>query len=313
MRLAAFEYDLGGFEVRSTCALPGLRARPDARESLRIHVETAGGPPPAAGQELFRWPGLYGLTLATLDEGWLFSTRAHGAAALSADGRTLRCFPDAASSSDWPDVVVRRILPRIAQWHGRVALHASTIADARSAIVLLGPSQAGKSTLAAAMRGRGWRVLSDDISLFDADRTSASAFPTTAGVCLWPDSLSAIVGPGVAGRRVAGHAAKQWVGEGHDSPERACPVSALVLLDPRDDGDASLDRVDPASAAMCAGQQMVVFNPNDAVGLSRAWAAIGRLVTAVPMFRCRYRRDYDRLAELVDLLPGARELAVART
>ncbi len=276
-------------------------------------VETAGGPPPAAGEELFRWPGLYGLTLAAFDGGWLFSTRAHGAASLSADGRTLRCFPDAASSPDWADVVVRRMLPRIAQWHGRVALHASTIADERSAIVLLGRSQTGKSTLAAAMCERGWRVLSDDISLFDADRTPALAFATTAGVCLWPDSLSAIVGTGATGRRVAGHVSKRWVGEGHDAPQAACRLGALVLLEPRDGGEATLDRVDPPAAAMCAGQQMVVFNPNDAGRLSRAWAALGRLVSAAPMFRCRYARGYDRLPDLAGLLAGARELATSRT
>jgi len=312
--LPSFVYDLGGFEIRSTFALPGLRTRAQVSDAGRIVVDIAGGPAPRVSHELFRWPGLYGLTLSARDEGWLFTTSAHGAVSVSADGRTISCHPETASSSDWPDLVVRRILPRVAQWHGRVALHASTVTNGQSSIVLLGPSQAGKSTLAAAMRDRGWRVLSDDISLFDADGIPAVAFATTAGLCLWPDSLSAVVGTEGGGRRVAGHVAKRWVDEDNDAPEPACRVDSLVLLEPRDDVPLSVDPVDSAAAAMCAGQQMVVFNPNDAGQLSRAWAAVGRLVSMVPMCRCRYPRGYDRLDGLVDTLTRRiREQALART
>ena len=184
----------------------------------------------------------------------------------------------------------------------------------RSALVLLGPSQAGKSTQAAALRARGWRVLSDDISLLDVDRSPVVAYAADTGLCLWPDSLTAVNGAAGAGRTVAGHVAKRRVGEDDDGPERTYPVAALVLLEPRMDVELSLDPVDPPAAAMCAGQQMVAFHPKDTDRVPRAWAAIGRLASAVPMFRCRYRRGFDRLAGVTDMLVRCvRDQPLART
>jgi len=305
--LSPFVYDLGGFEVRSTIPLPGLRPLCHAASADAIHVDAASGPVPAAGPVVFRWPGRYGLTLRVLDARWLLSSTAHGAAIVSADGRSVRCYPDASSSADWPDVLVRRILPRIVQWHGRIALHASTVSEGPTATVLLGPSRAGKSTLAAALRrDGGWTVLSDDISLIDGDATPPMCMPAAAGLCLWPDSLSAFAQSAAACRIVAGHADKRWLDEDAGAAETARPAGAIVVLmpcDPESDpGEISLRRVAPKDAAMHAGAHMMCFNPSDAALFARAWAAVGRLVDAVPMFSFSYPRGYERLPRVAAAL-----------
>jgi hypothetical protein len=57
-------------------------------------------------------------------------------------------------------------------WMGGIAMHASAVAWAGKAILICGPSRAGKSTLSAAMIATGARLISDDLSL------------------LWPQSLN---------------------------------------------------------------------------------------------------------------------------
>jgi hypothetical protein len=303
--LSGFVYDVGGYEIRSTFPLPGLRYVPHSDAVPAILVDASSGPAAEADRVLFRWPGQYGLTLSACGGGWLFSSAAHGVTVISSDGRSVQCYPDTASSPDWPELLVRRILPRLLQWHGRVAVHAATVADERTATVLLGSSRAGKSTLAAALRHfSGWHVLSDDISLIDDSTRPHLSLPTGGGLCLWPDSLSAFVPSVEACRTVAGHEDKRWLHDDAGNAEPARPVGSLVVLTPnvadeRRVDDISFRRIAPKDAAVYAGDRMMCFNPRDPTIVARAWAAIGRLVEAVPMFSLSYPRGYQHLASSV--------------
>jgi hypothetical protein len=69
--------------------------------------------------------------------------------------------------------VNRRALQSMAQ---RTVLHAAVIGGAAGAIALCGPSHSGKSTLAAAAALRGWRHLSDDMGLVDADALTITPY-----------------------------------------------------------------------------------------------------------------------------------------
>jgi len=58
----------------------------------------------------------------------------------------------------------------------RTVLHAAVIGGAAGAVALCGPSHSGKSTLAAAAAALGWRHLSDDMGLIDADTLSIAPY-----------------------------------------------------------------------------------------------------------------------------------------
>lgn len=296
-----FAYLLGGLEVRSTFPLPVLAPAPLASAAPPIALHLSEGPVPANGPVLFRWPGRYGLTLRRRGSGWVLATT-HVAAAISADGLSVSC--RFTTSTGGPEVLVRRILPRLAQWHGRIALHAAAVAGDDLAIVLLGASGAGKSTLAAALCGAGcvpergggpWRVMSDDISLVDGDATLPVAWPTGAGVCLWPDSLAELVPRPGACPTLAGHDDKRWLELAGDPPAPR-RVGALVVLGPPAGRAITLDRVAPTDAARLVGAQMMSFNPSDVALMARSWRAIGRLVEKVPAFSFSYPRTYQGLA-----------------
>ncbi len=73
---------------------------------------------------------------------------------------------------------------------GITAFHAAAAAGPQGAVLLAGDSCAGKSTLLVELLKRGWKMLSDDLSVVALnDNGTASALPTFPDVVLWRDTL----------------------------------------------------------------------------------------------------------------------------
>ena len=74
---------------------------------------------------------------------------------------------------------------------GFFVLHASAVARNREAVLFLGASGAGKSTVAAAMHDRGYEIVADDVVPVDVSSpTGLTICPGFPQVKLWPDSAS---------------------------------------------------------------------------------------------------------------------------
>ena len=83
-------------------------------------------------------------------------------------------------------------------------LHGSAVETERGAVVFTGPSGVGKSTLAAALQQRGYRVLADDVCSIVYDETvqEAQVHPGLAHLKLWADAAQQLDLSAVATRRV---------------------------------------------------------------------------------------------------------------
>jgi hypothetical protein len=123
--------------------------------SMRFWVDGADAP-----QQ--RWPkpyvrGLDRMVFAGLD----------AYSSLLADLRTRRVIGRfsaamAADTRHWKTIIFPMLLSIVAGSVGLVELHASCVAKDQLGLILLGPSQSGKSTLAMAFTGAGFQLLSDD-------------------------------------------------------------------------------------------------------------------------------------------------------
>jgi hypothetical protein len=293
---------LAGVEVSSDVALPGLPpvAVPGRGRTIVLDVEEH--PAERLGDAVFRWPGRYGMTLHTTAEGWALSTT-YVTAFLSADGYSIRCQP-AAPGSDWRDVVVRRILPRVAQWHGRLALHASAVAIDGAAVLVTGASGAGKSTLAGALcRFASGDLICDDIALVESTSGRPEVWPIGRGLALWPDSLSALAPSLEDCALVTGHDQKRTV---VTTPVvRPTRVAAVIMLAGASDVAAphlDLAPLPSAGAARALGAHIVSFNPSDPTFMQRSWSQVGQLVSNVPVSVLRHDRRHDRLEEMATAL-----------
>lgn len=106
-------------------------------------------------------------------------------------GREIVIDPDAnALLLDVRAYLLGAIFVVLCQQRGLLPLHASAIAGKSGVVAFLANSGQGKSTLAAHLAQRGFRVLADDVCLIDtAQPGKAMVIPTAPWLKLWRNSL----------------------------------------------------------------------------------------------------------------------------
>ncbi len=75
---------------------------------------------------------------------------------------------------------------------GILALHGSAVCTARGAAIFCGEKGAGKSTTAAALAGRGWEFMSDDVCAVHLEKGNPVLYPGLARAKLSEDSYAHI-------------------------------------------------------------------------------------------------------------------------
>jgi hypothetical protein len=105
-------------------------------------------------------------------------------------GREIVVEPDAdALPLDVRAYLLGAIFVVLCQQRGLLPLHASAIAGKSGVVAFLANSGHGKSTLAAHLAQRGFRVLADDVCLIDVAEPPAMVIPTAPWLKLWRNSL----------------------------------------------------------------------------------------------------------------------------
>lgn len=304
-------HDFGGLRVRSAFDLPGLPAlREDGlprRRPADIHVSLTSTPTPS-GRPVHQWGGRYQLALESFGDDWLIRHGAGIGVTVADAARTLRCHcPDPARLPLLAEIVVRRVLPRVSMFHGRVPIHAATLGDAHGAIMLLGSSGAGKSTMTAALATRlGWHILSDDMSVLD-EAPRPMVFPTVQGVSVWPPSRDALALPPQDCRPLQNVDGKIWYVPASIARPEPRPLESVILLSMAP-GDARItyQRLSGPSAAVMMFSQLVPFNPRDTGQMTALVTRWAEVMAEVPVYGLVYRRDFGLLPDVVDTIQRLR-------
>ena len=202
-------------------------------------------------------------------------------------------------TSDLPDRLLGVLTrARLDQNTSRPRLHGGALVNADGhAVLLLGPSNAGKSTLAAHLAAAGLQVLNDEQVTLYAGAGLAAGF--TRPIALerpGVDHLPAGVETAMAADQRAMLLPTAALGSVH----RLTGRPALVALPTRNAGEdgVSWEQVNPQEALeeLCANNLDLVTRPSE--GLKAfAW-----LVTSAPMVRLRYRDAADAVSPLLHLL-----------
>ncbi len=161
-----------GLDVHSAEPLLLLQGAPGVASGRRLELELVGPgavePPWPQSAEIVcdqrERDGAVSFQIeADREAGYLIWGPAYGRHILSADGTRLLCAPAGCAAAAWQRLLVAQVLPFAALLRGLEVLHASAVVHEGRAVALLGPSRAGKTSLALELCRRGASFLADDV------------------------------------------------------------------------------------------------------------------------------------------------------
>jgi len=125
------------------------------------------------------------------------------------------------------DGVVRAAL---LQQRGDVALHAACVLppNGHKAVAICGGSTLGKSTLAAELCARGWKLLSDNLTRVQCDANGPRVWPSDRAVKLWQEACDLLCVETTGLQRVRGDVKRYRVPM--PTHTEVCPLGLVLVL-----------------------------------------------------------------------------------
>jgi hypothetical protein len=200
-----------------------------------------------------------------------------------------------------------QLVPRLLDHGGELAVHAAAVATSRGALLFVGDSGRGKSTLAAALGRNGCTLLGDDgVRLETADGVTmvSAIYPSLR---LLPDSLAALFEDRRSTSATAFYSAKRRV-EGEAASFPPLPVRALFVLgEPPGPERVRIAPLAPGAACMELVRESFALDPADKVRAAARLSQAAAAAETFPGFSLDYRRDYARLGEVIPAVLEAAE------
>jgi hypothetical protein len=115
--------------------------------------------------------------IARSDRGYRFSGPRYGTAIVSPEASRVWGSPGEGGMGDWQRFLIAQVLPFAAVLRGLEVFHASAVAIDGRAVVFVGPSGAGKTSIAMAFCRLGASFLADDVLSVERDGDSLLGHP----------------------------------------------------------------------------------------------------------------------------------------
>jgi hypothetical protein len=301
-------YHFGGLLISSDIPLRSIvPAQEAAGLPADIKIDVRHDKTPEPDRHIFAWPGRYGLRLGEFGDKWLMQSKFGDSFLINRDGSALTIITEVDLDSETlVDVLIRRVLPRVAILHGKMAIHSAAFASANEAVLVVGPSGAGKSTLSAAISCQpGWTVFSDDISIVDGT-SEPQLHSSVTDICVWPETSE---GLGLDKRRfteMADYEGKLRFYPGNEAPMQSAPLRHIISLSPISEGASpSLAPLALADCLSAIDSQVIKFNPPRDVTQAQNAARLAKLLPIISNFQgwqLSYPKSYDVLPRMIELI-----------
>ena len=147
------------------------------------------------------------------------------------------------------DMVLYYCLPALLNQRGAFALHANAICTPRGAIVLAGSSGGGKSTLHAALLGRGMAMLSDDVAVLRSRADGYDVLPGTRRYRMTADAWERMKPPAEQVIPLDGPRKKvALLAPTSLHHNKSAPLAAIYLLEPYAGEEIIVERLQGVAA-----------------------------------------------------------------
>lgn len=196
--------------------------------------------------------------------------------------------------------LVDQVLPRILAHQGELVIHAGASRVDGRAIVLLGESGQGKSTLAASFDGAGYGLIGDDALVVSVGGGQPCVKTVYPSLRLFPDSIVAILSGAPAMSAVMPNSSKQriTVSPNAESVTDSIPIAGMFVLAPATSPKVEMRKLRPSELCMAMVQNSFSLDPTDLKRAHSRLASCSMVAREVPGYLISYPRDYAMLPKL---------------
>ena len=192
-----------------------------------------------------------------------------------------------------------QVLPRVAAHEGACLVHAALAYRDSAAILVMGESGYGKSTLAVSLRTSGWTLAGDDCVIVDALDSAPVAAAVAPSLRLLPDSRERYFPEATALLPIAPYSTKCAV------PDAVAPNAAPVALeaifvldDPEQGTDVRSRRLRETEAAIAFLDNSMALDPSDRDHAQVRFLQACSLARRLPVYSLSYPRKYSVLPKV---------------
>jgi len=297
------KYSLGSWGVlESEVDFPELgKAKEDP--TFHFRIDDSSGLSHIAGREIQSWElpdGQEWLRIHDAVSNYFFTFSGYAGYEVSKDFRDAVCCPQQPVQRETlRHLFLDQVLPLMMAAKGETVLHGSAVAIEGRAIVFLGTSGAGKSTIAVKLGSLGYPLLTDDCLLlrFSADEVLACA--SYPGARLFEPMIELMFERNAATSAVAEYTSKRRIDLVRTKLKlqgEAVPLGALFVVT-EGQRDVAWRPFDGSQRLVELAKYRYRFDPTDKGALRKEFPTLVRLAQ-YPCYEFRYRRSPESLQQI---------------
>ena len=223
---------------------------------------------------------------------------------VSPDGRAVVCHPvPGVTAQTIQHLYDNQVLPLALSRLGKLVLHASAVEVEGRAVVFVGESGRGKSTLAASFATSGFRFLTDDGLVVEEKGDGYVVLPSQPSIRLWEDSQEALLHPATPTAPPVQYTPKARFLAGRDVAFCGEPraLGRFYFLGGGGSAEIAIARLEASEAMMELVKHSFLLDIQARDLIASHFDQLSRLVA----LRSFYRLDYPRRFDLLPLVRTA--------
>lgn len=224
---------------------------------------------------------------------------------IDATGRSVQGWPVPGLDAEaCHQLYLANIKPMALSRQGKLVLHAAAIAVDGEAIVFVGVSGRGKSTLATSFAVDGHPLIADDGLAVEPDEDRYLAMPGETAVRLWRDSERELLADSDAPASSLGYVNKRRieVGSCHAETLEPMPIRAIFLLGDNPQAELAIRPMQPAEGTMALIQHSFLLDIGNPQRHARQLRQTAALASGTLMATLDFPRDYTLLPEVKEAI-----------